>query len=204
MKNLYLLAIGLYISFLSVAQDKTENNLTFEKGDFAISYAFGPGLHNQQHQLTVDYFISDSWSLVYRGSVNIAQSSLYTSEYILPIGATVGVGALSLGTCGACSGFCSFDQGFGLIGYSFLIPDGVSFHIYPFKNIDIAPYFIFSGLGIYQTSEETNFFYSPSVGVRVSLSSKKFPFGAFLDPQMRGSYDGMMIPQVLGGLMLRF
>jgi hypothetical protein len=85
-----------------------------------------------------------------------------------------------------------------------MIPDGVSYHFYPFKNIDISPYFIFSGLGVYQTSEETNFFYSPSAGIRVSLSSNNFPFGAFIDPQMRGSYDGLMIPQVLGGLMLRF
>jgi hypothetical protein len=204
MKNLYLSIFGVCILLLSNAQDTNPVNLTFRQGDFSMTYAFGPGLHHQDHQITADYFIHDSWSLVYRGSISIAQSSLYSNEYVLPVGATVGIGAASISMCGTCSGYCTFDDGFGLIGASFMIPDGVSYHVYPMKNVSISPYFIFSGIGIYQTREYTKFFYTPSAGIRFSLSSSSFPFGAFIDPQMRADYKGFMVPQVLGGLMVRF
>jgi hypothetical protein len=204
MKNLYLVGFLFQIALLSSAQESMQRNSTFKKGDLAVSYGFAPGFQHQQHQLTVDYFVGDSWSLVYRGNLSIAQSNLYASEYVLPIGATVGAGVASLGACGTCSGYCSFDDGFGLVAASFMIPDGVSYHMYPLKNVAVSPYIIFSGLGIYQTNENTDFFYSPSVGIRFSLSTDSFPFGAFLDPQVRAGYDGFLVPQVLGGLMVRF
>lgn len=137
-----------------------------EKGVTLITYhtGFGNGI---KHELRVEHFVHPRWSLIYSGSYSYQNTTSTVSEYRLPLGCSVGVGAVALGGCyGIYSS--SFDAAGDLILLSALIPDGVAYHLYMGKNLDVSPYLNASGLMLQVDSELGNrFYYSPSAGIRL-------------------------------------
>lgn len=147
--------------------EAVSKNSPFGRGSNLVTYNFGYG-NAMLHEVKVDHFIHDRVSLLYstrfsRPSIRRANSD---SEFTAPLGATVGVGmGLMLGSGSAC-GYLDPDVFFGVFMYSCMIPDGIAFHFYPAEKFDISPYLNVTGLTIATRNEQTEFYYTPSAGLR--------------------------------------
>jgi len=145
------------------------------KGTNIISYIYGMGL-SESHELRVDHFIHENWSLFYssryeRPTPFISQNTSET-QYTAPIGISIGaVMAVGWGA-GTCGGFYS-DGLFDLMVASAMIPDGIAYHYYLTDKLDFSPYINVSGLSFIQTEEKSSIFYSPSCGGRLMYSPSK-------------------------------
>lgn len=160
--NLKMRAFTLLVMFLSLSSVciTAQINVPFnEKGVTLITYHTGFG-NAIQHELRVENFVHPRWSLIYSGSYSYQKSPSAVSEYRFPLGCSVGVGAVAYGVCAS-----SFD----IVLLSALIPDGVAYHIYMGKNLEVSPYINVSGLMLQVNSEIGNnrFYYSPSAGLRM-------------------------------------
>jgi len=200
MKFLLALIISLTAVHLSAQEGKKP---IFQNGDFRLAYSLS-NIASNQHQITGDYFVHENWSLVYRATLNFDQFNTQASDYTIPIGPALSVGMLGVFSCGTCSGFCGMDDGLGLLYYSMLIPDGVSYHFYPYKNITVSPYVILSGLGVYRGIEGSQFYYAPSAGCRVSYTPTHFPLSLVIEPQFRRNFESNIVPGLSTGLSITF
>jgi len=160
----------LLVIFLSLASVRVtaQINVPFnEKGITLITYHAGFG-NTIQHELRVERFVHPHWSLIYSGTYSNRNATSTVSEYRLPIGCSVGVG---MTVAGGCIGLysSSFETAGELIVLSALIPDGVAYHIYMGKDLEVSPYINVSGLMLQVNSEIGNnrFYYSPSAGIRM-------------------------------------
>jgi len=139
----------------------------------------------------------------YSGSYSNQNSVSTVSEYRLPLGCSVGVGAVAFGGCyGVYSS--SFDAVGDLVVLSALIPDGAAYHIYMGKNIEVSPYINASGLMLQMDSELGNkFYYSPSAGIRLmGYIGEHFVLSA--EQTFRRTISGRVENSIGAGVSVRF
>ncbi|MEY3398254.1 MAG: hypothetical protein RL220_848 [Bacteroidota bacterium] len=194
---------SLIVAFLLITGSlfaQLTRDLPYGEDNFILSYTLSPDIMDN-HQITGDFMMGDDWSLLYRATFNTGMVSSREIEYVLPVGTTVSVGLASALTCGAC---CGYNDGWELLIYPVMIPDGVAYHAHLSDFISLSPYVVFSGLGIYDGDEGTRVFYAPSIGMRAYLHSPNLPLFLVVDGQGRRSYSGEMIPSLSTGLSIRF
>ncbi len=168
--NLEAAALGLGIDDPPAAK-----KLSLDNGSTLITYALSVGNY-QLHEVRVEHFFRDRWSLIYSGGYSNGASPTFsvdregTSEFRAPIGATIGVSALALTCCGSyyCGG--GFSDAFGFFALVCMIPDGIAYHIPVADRFSISPFVNFSGLSFqwnnYQSDSQA-LVYSPMAGCRV-------------------------------------
>lgn len=186
---------------LGLVDASAQSNIPFnEKGTTLIGYHAGVGMGNS-HELRVERFVHPRWSLIYSGSYSYQNFSANFSEYRLPLGCSVGVGALALS---ACYGASSASGVFELALVSIMIPDGVAYHAYMGKNFVVSPYLNLSGLMLHVNDEiGTRLYYSPSTGVRVmSYIGEHFVITG--EQSFRRAYAGNIENTLSVGLSLKF
>jgi hypothetical protein len=194
-----IIVLTSFVHAKSLAQADVQRHA---KGDGLITYQFGVGV-NAMHELRVERFVHPKWSLVYSGAYSYRPVSYTSSEVRLPIGCSVGVGALTLGGC-AGMGYGSLDFAGDLFLLSLMIPDGVAYHFMLDKYFDISPYVNFSGLTLrIEDSGSTRFFYAPSAGMRmIAYLGQHFVLTG--EQSFRRNFSGQ-IESLLGvGVSLRF
>ena len=140
-KNIFILFIILFSTLISKSQDD---------GDFRIG-AYGQAITIGDHVipqygLMGEYFLSHNFSLNYK----------YGLGYN-PDGETMGhINPSILGFC-----FLAYSTPNDLI-WAFMIPEGVSYHVYPNNLIEIAPY-------INPLGSEINLYHYPSIVLSCSF-----------------------------------
>lgn len=145
------------------------------KGTNIVSYIYGLG-YGESHELRVDHFFHENWSLVYSAryegpSAYIPNPSSET-QFNAPVGLSLGVvmaAGIGAGTCGGYYNNGSLD----LIAAAAMIPDGIAYHYYISDELDFSPYVVVSGLSFIQTENKSSVFYSPSCGGRLMYSPSK-------------------------------
>jgi hypothetical protein len=171
-RHWYLALMALAIPFLSNGQsDSHQQHRVFKKGGNLVTYQFGYG-QAMLHEIKVDHFISDNFSLLYsmRYSRPSIQRNASDAEFTAPLGASLGLGmGLVMGSGSAC-GYMDPDTFIGLFMYSCMIPDGVAFHCFLNEKMDFSPYINLSGLTIASRENITKFYYTPSAGLRLLYS----------------------------------
>jgi hypothetical protein len=197
---LYLIiALASFVHAESLAQADVQRH---EKGDGLITYQFGMGV-NAMHELRVERFVRPKWSLMYSAAYSYRPVSYTSSEVRLPIGCSVGVGALTLGGC-AGMGYGSLDFAGDLFLLSLMIPDGVAYHFKLDKYFDISPYVNVSGLTLrIEETGSTRFFYAPSAGIR-AMAYLGDHFVITGEQSFRRNYLGRMESLLGAGISIRF
>jgi hypothetical protein len=199
--QILLLPVFLSTAVISCVQAQVNELRLPEKGDATMGYTFSSGMMNS-HQITVDYFIHPRWSLLYRAGYRSQKDPAVTSDYQLPIGASTGVGLLAL-TCapGSCGYFAS-DLPYDLFRFSCLIPDGISYHLFPAKGLDISPYVLFSGLSLRTLPEGLSvFYYSPSAGIRAHYAITD-ALRVTVEQQFRREYQSQIRQTIQAGIAI--
>jgi hypothetical protein len=168
-KNCYALIFTSLLSLWGIAQGSNNPiDPLFGNGDHIVAYQFGFG-QTTSHEIRVDHFINERVSLIYgmRYSQPTIRENASDAEFTAPLGASIGVGiGVLFGSTTAC-GYGDGDLLLSAFMYSCMIPDGLAFHFYPHKKIDVSPYFNVTGLTIANRNDRTEFYYTPSAGLRM-------------------------------------
>lgn len=142
------------------------------KGTNIVSYIYGMGI-GESHELRVDHFFHEKWSLFYsaryEGPSALLPGNSSETQLTAPIGLSVGtIMAFGIGA-GACGGY--YGNGLGeLMIASLMIPDGIAYHHYLADNLDFSPYINVSGLSFISNDERSSIYYTPSAGGRLMYS----------------------------------
>ncbi|MFN0032545.1 MAG: hypothetical protein ACKVOR_10335 [Flavobacteriales bacterium] len=172
-----------------------------------VSYStlFGNGI---THQLRVDYFVHERWSLLYNaGYAYRAPTAGFVAddsyrEYRAPLGLSLGVAVTGVVFAG-----CSYSGGDGVFNFimlTSLIPDGVAYHIAASERLDISPYLLLSGL-TYQINGENDgqFVYAPMAGLRL-LYHLNDTFVISAEQNIKRGADDEIIPSAGATLAIVF
>jgi len=168
-----------------------------EKEDIFITYHVSGGTsYALEQEVRVEYFVHPRWSLLYNAGFSRPVSG--TSEYRIPIGASIATGAFSV-----TAGY-NWDSAAQMFFYACMIPDGVAFHVYLNQFFDISPYLNFAGL-TYRTStfEGDRFVYSPKAGLRILFySGDHFLIGA--EQSFKAEYGGTISNSLGASFSVKF
>lgn len=189
----------------------SDKHLSIDQGSTLITYALSVGAY-QLHEIRVEHFFRDRWSLLYSMGYSNGQSPTFssdvegTNEFRPPIGATLGVSVFSMSCCAyTCGGGGYASDLFGFFTLACMIPDGIAYHIPVADRFSVSPYVNFSGLSYQWNNRQgsSSIVYSPMTGCRVIMPlSKDFVFMA--EQNFRRAAGGNIITSTGASLSVSF
>ena len=209
----FLLVVQLDVSAFGLGSDDPpyDKGLSLDNGSTLITYSLSVGSY-QLHEARVEHFFRDRWSLLYSVGYSNGASPTFsadaegTNEFRAPIGATLGVSALSLTCCASYCGGGAIGDAFSFFALACMIPDGIAYHMPVADRFSISPFVNFSGLSFQWNNHKQDsqaLVYSPMAGCRIIFPlSEDFVFMA--EQNFRRAAAGNFITSTGASLSVSF